>query len=425
MNVRRNNGTMDHKSWTKSILFSGLIGFNFLIISDGYGASNKVISLAQYEENYGQTLHNVDANLNENKDFNVLIEKAAENYPEYKNITPYTILLCLGHIRMETWIQNKFYNLYNKEGNETGIKIQYVYTDDIYKAYNEAILQMMYHACEVNESEKEKIKLEVMRHMKLNIDEYLKLPNKAYKKWLESQNNGIETPNPYYGFIGDNYKEENPRYYNYTIGGLNLYQLLQLFTCIKGKELGQEGEYEHNANLSYNIIHSIVENIIAKGGCYKGYCNRIASLIQYFTEEFYRTGCAIPDFKNDIEAFRKDIEGPRKDIRIVKDILVRLPGAVEPVSIKAINADVIKKYTILGEYQEWFNQSNVNNQSNVSDVKNQKENIIPEPADKRQKTMRVEISKNQQQEQNPKTEEEIKKCLDALYDFGRFSSLSF
>jgi len=34
----QNNGRTGRKSWMKSILFSGLIGFNFLTISNGYGA---------------------------------------------------------------------------------------------------------------------------------------------------------------------------------------------------------------------------------------------------------------------------------------------------------------------------------------------------------------------------------------------------
>jgi len=40
MKKLKNNGQTGHKSWMKSILFSGLIGFNFLTISDGYGANN-------------------------------------------------------------------------------------------------------------------------------------------------------------------------------------------------------------------------------------------------------------------------------------------------------------------------------------------------------------------------------------------------
>jgi len=74
MNARQCNGIISHKSWTKSILFLGLIGFNFLIISDGYGANHSLDnqdqellnSTEQQEkiEYYQQGVHNRANNWN-------------------------------------------------------------------------------------------------------------------------------------------------------------------------------------------------------------------------------------------------------------------------------------------------------------------------------------------------------------------------
>jgi len=85
-----------HKSWAKSILFSGLIGFNFLTISDGYGAFTYIKNLAERNYNYVK-----ETFIRSNK-----IAKLAENHPGFNyNSTKYTLLSIKDiHDRLDKFI---------------------------------------------------------------------------------------------------------------------------------------------------------------------------------------------------------------------------------------------------------------------------------------------------------------------------------